>query len=367
MIDGAHPSTRGTEPSELVSLADRMGYVHALRAGFVAVILGAGLLTGTAAGISVPELVVVAAIYLVSAAGAEAGRHALGGRAPGLVSAMLLADGIFIAWAVYATGANDSPLRFVIYLHIIAVSLLASHRTGLKIAAWHALLFFVVLYAQAAHVLAPAQTSLETDTPAFYRHSALNVVALLSVAGVTAVFSALNERGLRRGKGDLEILAEISREIAAQTNASAVGQIVLDNLCDSFGFRRGAVLAGPDGRVELLAHRGPGAPGGIRPGVDPIVEETWRSRRPALVKDLDAEGASRLASLMPLARNVVIAPLIAEGNPIGALTVEHSTRGPAKIERRVVAMVEQIAAQTAVTLAHLWLVERDLRPERAGR
>ena len=34
--------------------------------------------------------------------------------------------------------------------HLVAVSLLASYRTGLKIALWHSLLLFVVLYAQAA-------------------------------------------------------------------------------------------------------------------------------------------------------------------------------------------------------------------------
>ena len=56
---------------------------------------------------------------------------------------------------MYATGGTQSPLRFLIYLHLVAVSLLASYRTGLKIALWDSLLLFVVIYAQAAGLLPP--------------------------------------------------------------------------------------------------------------------------------------------------------------------------------------------------------------------
>jgi len=41
----------------------------------------------------------------------------------------------------------------------VAVSLLASYRTGLKIALWHSLLLFVVLYAQAAMLLPAVDTA----------------------------------------------------------------------------------------------------------------------------------------------------------------------------------------------------------------
>ena len=56
---------------------------------------------------------------------------------------------------MYVTGATQSPIRFLVYLHLVAVSLLASYRTGLKIALWHSLLLFVVLYAQAAGLVPP--------------------------------------------------------------------------------------------------------------------------------------------------------------------------------------------------------------------
>ena len=67
-----------------------------------------------------------------------------------VLSALLIIDGLYLAYAMYVTGATQSPIRFLVYLHLVAVSLLASYRTGLKIALWHSLLLFVVLYAQAA-------------------------------------------------------------------------------------------------------------------------------------------------------------------------------------------------------------------------
>ena len=51
------------------------------------------------------------------------------------------------------TGGPLSPLRFLLLVHVVAVTLLASYRTGLKIAAWDSLLYLVVLYAQAARIL----------------------------------------------------------------------------------------------------------------------------------------------------------------------------------------------------------------------
>ena len=68
----------------------------------------------------------------------------------GLLNGLLLLDGLYLAFAMYGTGGTQSPIRFLVYLDLVAVSLLASYRTGLKIALWDSLLLFVMLYAQAA-------------------------------------------------------------------------------------------------------------------------------------------------------------------------------------------------------------------------
>ncbi len=60
-----------------------------------------------------------------------------------LLNSLLLLDGLYLAFAMYGTGGTQSPIRFLVYLDLVAVSLLASYRTGLKIALWDSLLLFV--------------------------------------------------------------------------------------------------------------------------------------------------------------------------------------------------------------------------------
>ena len=86
------------------------------------------------------QVILITASYLAFSAVAEAVRRLAGRRGLGLVGLSLLVDGVYIAWVVYLTGGTLSPLRFLFYVHIVAVTLLASYRTGLKLALWYSLL-----------------------------------------------------------------------------------------------------------------------------------------------------------------------------------------------------------------------------------
>ncbi len=357
MTHSAAPAPRGASV-HIVSLADRMGYVQALRAAFVGVVLGTGFFASPLVGSSVAELILVASFYLVVAASVEAIRHLMRSRGLALVSVMLLLDGVFLAWSMYATGGTQSPLRFLAYLHIVAVSLLASYRTGLKIALWHSLLFFAMFYAQAAELIPQVEGLLPTSAPEFYRISVLNVLALLSVAVVTALFSSLNERELRKRKTDLEALTALTAEVETKRDAGAIAQVVLDRVCEAFVLPRAIILSYRGGELEVLAYRGHGEPAEVPEGVDPLMQATWEKRSAQLVKELDVNEAPRLGALLPMARNLVVAPLIAEGEPIGILCVEHPSRIGGKIERRVVQVVETIASHTALAISNAWLLEQ---------
>src|SRR3970040_3041533 len=102
-----------------------------------------------------PARTSVSGTYLAMCLVGEIARRVFPRRSLLVLSTTLLIDGIFLASAMYATGGTQSPIRFLIYLHLVAVSLLASYRTGLKIAIWHSLLLFVVLFAPAAALLPP--------------------------------------------------------------------------------------------------------------------------------------------------------------------------------------------------------------------
>ncbi|HYP23103.1 MAG TPA: sensor domain-containing diguanylate cyclase [Actinomycetota bacterium] len=353
---GGQASARSESP-EIVSLAERMGYLQVLRAGFVVVVLASAIFASRFVGASLRDLVVVSAGYFVLTGVTEALRRL--GKARGLyvVAGMLLVDGVYLAGTMYATGFAQSPLRFLLYLHLIAVTLLASYRTGLKIALWHSLLFFVVFHGQLAGILAPQGVDVTGDIGALtYRPSVFNVMAFWLVALGTAVFSSVNEKELRRRKIDLEALNEMGVEFENVSDPVTVAATFLDRVCDAFDFKRGVVLASPAGDVSVVAARGAGGDDDPSLGLDDVVAKTWRKRETSLVRKFDAEANPRLARLLPGARNVLIVPLFADAAPLGVLAVEHGGRS-SKIERRVLTTVGQFSSHAALAMRNAWLLE----------
>jgi diguanylate cyclase (GGDEF)-like protein len=257
---------------------------------------------------------------------------------------------------MYQTGGTQSPLRFLVYIHVIAVTLLASYRTGLKIALWHSLLYFSVFYAQVARIVAPVEP--QTEAGRLQASSVFNIVALWLVALVTTLFSSVNERELRRRKRDLEALAEMTEHLEDATEPRDVAGIVLDALSDAFGFSRGVLLANPRGEDLIpLAFRGPGEAPEVSPGVDASVRQAWEQREPLLLKKLNPATDSQLSRLLPFATGIVLIPLFDETRPVGALAVEHPGRGT-RVPRPVVEMANQFASHAALALRNAWLLKK---------
>ena len=144
-----------SERFEYAALSDRMTALLLLRLGMAVIVAGWALIRPEILGIDLVQLLAVSGGYAAVAVANEWARRTSKRRGLPLITVMLLVDGLFLAWAMYVTGGTQSPLRFLVYLHLVAVSLLASYRTGLKLALWDSLLLLVVLYAQAA-LLVPA-------------------------------------------------------------------------------------------------------------------------------------------------------------------------------------------------------------------
>ncbi|HEX2295639.1 MAG TPA: GAF domain-containing protein, partial [Actinomycetota bacterium] len=336
---------------EMVSLGERMGYLQVLRAALALVVVASAFVAGDVVGAPVEDLLPVAVGYLVVSATGEGLRRA--GRMRGLlaVGGMLLVDGLFLAWVLYLTGGTQSPLRFLVYVHLIAVTLLASYRTGLKIALWHSLLFFVVFYAQVSGIVPRIDSAAEASS----RPSAFNVVAFWVVALATTAFSSVNERELRRRKADVEALAGMAARLEPQSDPREVAAELLSSVCSTFGFARGAVAGGQGGVLELLAYRGPGETPAVPACTGGLVRRVVDERRPVLAKGLDADADEWLNLVLPFGRNLVAIPLSADGEPVGALVVEN---GGSRVERRVVAMLGQFAAHAALALRNSWLLQQ---------
>src|SRR5207245_9728939 len=176
----------------------RLGYLRATRAGIALLVPLAGGAFPKLRQVSLGARACTSLVYLAAAALPSFPGRLRRDTVLLLVGLTLLLDGVFLAWATYVTGGAESPLRFLILAHVIAVTLLGSYRTGLKISAWHSLLYMVVAYAERAGLLA-VKDSLGAlpGHDAFQQLAGLNLGALWAVALGTAAFSGANERELR--------------------------------------------------------------------------------------------------------------------------------------------------------------------------
>ena len=349
------PGSPTASAQEIASLAERMGYLQALRATFVVAVIGAALGASDIIGASVTDLVFVSSGYLVVSLLVETLRRRLGRRAIAVVDGMLLVDAVYLALVAYATGGINSPLRFLVYIHIIAVTLLTSYRTGMKIAIWHGLLFFVTFYAQASGLLPPIQTVGGVTHPE--RPSFFNVVPLILVAAGTMVFSSVNERELRRRKSDLEALTGTARQLEDAADPREIAQMVLDGAATALSIPRALLIAAPHGRPpELLGYLGDLAPPTEQPAsVDAVVRRSWDAHAPQLVRKLDPIEDAYLAALIPDGEDIAVLPLFAEGDPLGALVIEQRS-GSHRMERRAIATLTQFAAHASLALRNAWLL-----------
>ena len=199
----------------------------------------------------------------------------------------MLVDGATVALGVAVTGGYRSPLLFLVFLDVMAVTLVASYRTGLKLAVWCALLLLL------AHAAADAGV-VEGTNVLDDRVAIVSAVAFLLFAVCAALFSAVNERALRNSRGHLEQLVDLGAELERAIRPDDVLATLVRHSCARLGFTRAVVLvrSGPvwdgvrdDGTIEVQFHvvgpTGAADRGGVVVGrVDARAGGRRRSARP---------------------------------------------------------------------------------------
>lgn len=335
----------------------RAALMQLLRVALAFIVSASVLFAPRIVGTPYSHIAAATAVYLALAAVAEASRRVRRAQFA-VVAAMLLGDGVYLAWVIYETGGASSPLQYLVYLHLIAASLVLSYRTGLKVALWHSLLFFVFYYAQLAGLVIPLRLGPQPFSPDQpQRPSIFTVVAFLLVAMVTAACSALNERELRRRTLVLEVLTEMAAKLDDVTHPSAIADVLLLSVLKAFGFRSGVVLRAPDGSV--MASQGSSAvPPMAHPmEADELVRQVCEKPRTLLLAKLEPNENPGLASMLPFARNLIIVPMVAEGGGMAILVVEDGRRG-SHIRKGVITMVAQFASHAALALRNAWLLHQ---------
>jgi len=345
-----------------VPLSERLRMTQLLRVAAVGLLLVCAALAPESLAPYREQAVATTLVYLAVVAVAELAARVLGDRKVVVFSAMLIVDGVWLAWAGYLTGSLDSPVRYAVLLHLGAVALLASYRTGLTLALWHSLLLYAAYHAQLVPSGAVEGALPATGTPGGPpegQELAVFVAVLWLVATTTSALSAVNERELRRRRGDLEALTELAESLERAADSSAIAQLLLDSVVDVFGFARGVVLAGPDGQLPLLASHGleqDVSPG--RPGRSAVVDAAHEGHATLLVRALDEQTEPWLTLLLPGAENLVVVPLAAEGRRLGALVLVQSHLAGGRISPRVVSGLERSASYAALALRNTWLLEQ---------
>ena len=334
----------GSRDTAISPVSDRLLVLQFVRVLILVALLAVPVLAGT----TTPAVVAIALVYLVFVSVVELLRRVAPEQGSVVVSWTVLIDGAVIALAVAVTGGYRSPLLFLVFLDVMAVTLVASYRTGLKLALWCALLLLL------AHAAADAGV---IDEAGFVDDR----IAIVSAA--TFLLFAAVHRVVLRGQ----------RAFAPQQPgpARATG-----------GAQRRARARHPPGR----RHGDAGAPrvqsAGLRPGrrahahrrhlggrrattassrpectfPTTTPRSSWSPGRPAppiLVRLVDDD---LLDLVLPGARNVVVAPVAVDGQDLGVAVAEWGGGSEARIPTSTVQALAQAATHTALALRNAQLM-----------
>ena len=285
--------------------------------------------------------------------------------------ASLLVDGVYLAWAFHSLHGLTGPVGYLVALHIVAVTLLVSFRSGLRLALWHSLLAFAVLQAEAAQVFG------QTKTRVFPVEGVATYLAMLWITGLaTATFAAVNERELRRRRYDTEVLRRFALSLEAIDDPARVLAALAGLAREELLATRALAFARPHGGAS--APGGSGALGTVvtltgddvprfddAPGELPprsLIAQALTRREPVLSTRADPVADEWLLDLLPGIEHVVAVPFVLDDQLDGALVFEYGG-GPrlgrvARVERRLLATAQQAVAQATMALGRAILLQR---------
>jgi diguanylate cyclase (GGDEF)-like protein len=150
----------------------------------------------------------------------------------------------------------------------------------------------------------------------------------------------------------------MSHELEHAAAPDEVARILLNRVGDAFGIRRGYVLLCREGRPpQALAYRGPGSMNETPGAVDSVVQNAFQSREIQLVHRLEERDNPMTTAIVLFARNLIVAPLFAEGEPVGAVILE-SGENAGRVEKRIVSMIDQFATHGALALRNALLLDQ---------
>ncbi len=252
--------------------------------------------------------------------------------------AMLVVDAIVLAFVIANTGGHRSPLVGLVYLHVVAVSLLVSPRLALRVSVLHGLLLFGGFAAAASHSFGLHLDGTVADAGAL---AAVHATGFLLVAMGVAAGASLNEQGLRRSQRELVAIADTSGSLNATLDVGLALELTVESVRRTLTSGRVvAAITDTDGHGWRAA-TADDAITSLATGRQPLPEIDTVELRRVLDGVLD--------ELLPAATNVVVAPVHA-GPVNGVLLVEIGGSAQTRLPESTVTTIASIATVLGTTI-----------------
>jgi diguanylate cyclase (GGDEF)-like protein len=339
----------GKSGTDATALSRRVLALMIVRVALAGVLLGSGLAVG--GGPARDELASTAG-YLVLT-GLLSGLMLTGHRRLALTGfgAALLLDGVHLTWQHELLGPQLA-VDVAIAADLVAVCLLASFRTGLKVAVWQCLLLVAALRGEQQGMFrAPAaMAGVVRD-----RMLAAEIVMLWVIVLTTAAAAAVSERELRRRRYDAEAMSAFVLRLQASGTAPEVLMHLLSFLTAEFGAARAMIAANGPGGPEVMA--GVALADGVplaAPAPSPLLEAASRRSGTTLMGRALPATEPWIAALLAPARRLVVRP-VALHTDTGWLVTALPGRGR-WAERRIVTGIDQASAIAELALSRVSLL-----------
>lgn len=343
-----------TGAADRVPVRHRWAALTLTRVGLAGATLGSLAVSADLGGGHRPAVVTSCLIYATLVIGIELLRRRRRARALWLIGVLVVVDGLFLNLVVNATGGGASPLNFLVYLHIVAMTIVVSLRVGLEAAIWQAALVVITASGPGVSMLGSTLWSVPTG-------AALRATSYLLVAIAAAAYASLDERSLRRAQTQLAGQVDLLSALDETQSVDGMALVVAHHVVETLDFTRAAVVvvgertahaAIVDGR-EGSAHH---VLADLSAASGQATLALFDQDRSVLVGALDPDAHGVLDRLLPDARDMVVSPLVVDDQPCGAIVAEWPSGRRHRVPRAVVEQVQVSARYGAMALRSAFLL-----------
>ena len=341
------------KPMELVPVVDRYLWMLGCRGLLTAFLVALLLMKDRQHGDQIPVIAAAAGWLLLTYAATPAARRSRPVARIGFTLG-LFGDGLLLGVSWWMLGAPGNMVELLVCAHVLGTTLLASFRTGVKLALWHSVLAFSILETVAAGLLGPV-------TPMPVAGVATYIGTLWLIAVLTAAFAAVNERELRRRRYDSEVLRRLGFDLTTQRQPVDILRRLAEFSRDDMLADRVAVAVYPRGEGTgsgiVVGPAGEQVLAGLPPAaMDDCVRSAVPGGPPRLPQRLDPALDPGLATWLGHPNRPIVVPFVLD-HLTGVVAITRARAG-ARLERRMVTTLEQAAVQTGMALEREMLTAR---------